>query len=134
MVVPTLVYSSFLLGVPCLFTKQVDTFLFSGITCLTSILYWTGAIHVNIDKCVARVCMVLYCYKNTKCIKYRTHGFVTAGIFSIFYILSCLTNLIFLHALFHFFVMCAKLFVVFDPMYYHGTCDKPKNIRDKLGS
>ena len=85
---------------------------------ISLILIFRIFIDINIDIRMARVCTVIYIYKNTKCIKYRTHGIVTAGIFSIFYILSCLTNLIFFHALFHFFAMCAKLFVVFDPIYY----------------
>ena len=132
MVEPTLVCSSFLLSVPCFFTRQKDIFILSGVTCITSILYWSDIIPRIYDILTARVCCIYYLYKNLKSEKNRTLGFTLCVVFSSFYILSVVYNSVIFHVLFHISGVSAQLCVVFDPLYYQRTRNKSKSIWDKL--
>jgi hypothetical protein len=124
MVVPILVCSSFLLGVPCLFTPRTDFFVMSCVPCIISILYWSDIAPRMLDIISARACATFYLYRTYRAGKNRILGFTLCGIFSCFYTLSVLTNIVIFHVLFHVFAMFGKLSIVFDPLYYHRTSYK----------
>lgn len=115
MVVPILVCSSFLLGLPCFFTTRINLICVSGVTSIISILYWSDIIPRWIDICSSRVCFIYYLILNCHSKQFKKRGFIFVGIFSIFYILSCFTCVTLFHILFHFFATCAKFCVIMEP-------------------
>lgn len=108
-----------MLGVPCFWAWSRGMWVTTGvsaITCVVSVLYWSHKIPLWLDLYSARTCTVYYVWLNLKSVKYRTGGFVLGGTFLIFYTLSCITNAVLFHALFHLFVMCSKFCVIMDPV------------------